>query len=69
MSAVNDLLGNYQHLIDDLLIVTGRAGVFDVVVNDETIYSKAETGRHANPGEVLDLFTAIVGPDVPRYGT
>ncbi len=66
---MNDLLSQYQHLINDLVIVTGRAGVFDVVVNDETIYSKAETGRHANPGEVLGLFAAIVGPDVPRYGT
>ena len=68
MSAVNDLLGNYQHIIDDLVIITGSAGVFDVVVNDATIYSKAETGRHANPGEILERFTAIVGPDVPRYG-
>ena len=69
VSAVNDILGNYQHLVDDLVLVTGRAGVFDVVVNDELIYSKAETGRHANPGEVLERFTAMVGTDLPRYGT
>ncbi len=69
MRTVNDLLTNYQHVIDDLQIVTGSKGVFDVVVNGQTIYSKAETGRHANPGEVLELFTALVGPDVARYGT
>ncbi len=69
MSAVQDLLGSYQHVIDDLTLVTGTAGIFDVVVNDQLIYSKAETGRHANPGEVLELFTALVGPEIPRYGT
>lgn len=68
MSAVKDLLSNYQHLIDDLTIIGGTKGVFDVVVNDELLYSKGETGRHAEPGEVLERFTSLVGPDVPRYG-
>ncbi len=69
MSAVNDLLSNYQHVIDDLTVVTGDKGVFDVMVDGEMLYSKHETGRHAEPGEVLGLFAALVGPDVPRYGT
>ncbi len=69
MSAVNDLLSNYQHVIDSLTLVTGTAGVFDVEVNGELIYSKAATGRHANEGEVLEAFSALVGPDVARYGT
>ncbi len=69
MRAATDLLTNYQHVIDDLTLVTGGSGVFDVVVNDELIYSKAETGRHDNEGEVLGLFTEFVGPDVARYGT
>lgn len=69
MSAVQDLLSNYQHVIDDLTLTMGSAGVFDVVVNDQLLYSKAATGRHANTGEVLELFTELVGPDVPRYGT
>ncbi len=69
MSATQDLLSTYQHVIDDLTLVTGAKGVFDVVVNDDVIYSKAETGRHAEPGEVLELFRAVVGPDVPEFGT
>lgn len=69
MSAVSDLLSNYQHVIDDLTLHTGTAGVFDVVVDDEVIYSKNSTGRHAEPGEILELFEAVVGPDVLRYGT
>lgn len=69
MSAASDLLSNYQHLIDELTLVTGAAGVFDVLVDDHPIYSKASTGRHADPGEVLENFTELVGSDVPRYGT
>lgn len=68
MSATNDLLSTYQHVIEDLRLVTGSQGVFDVTVDGELIYSKAETGRHAEPGEVLDLFRELVGPDVPEYG-
>lgn len=69
MSATKDLLSNYQHVIESLTLVTGTAGVFDVVVDGETIYSKASTGRHAKSGEVLDLFTKRFGEGVPRYGT
>ena len=68
MSAANDLLTNYQHVIDELTLITGAQGVFDVVVDGETIYSKGVTRRHAEPGEVLELFTERFGQDVDRYG-
>jgi selenoprotein W-related protein len=69
VSATNDLLSNYQHVIEDLRLITGGQGVFDVSVDGNLIYSKHETGRHANDGEVLELFTELVGPNVKRYGT
>ena len=68
MSAVSDLLSNYQNVITDLRLVTGDTGVFDVTVDGNLIYSKAETGRHAEDGEVLALFADLMGSDVPRYG-
>ncbi len=68
MGAAGDLLANYQHVIEDLRLVTGENGVFDVTVDGDLIYSKAQTGRHAEPGEVLDLFANLMGPDVSRYG-
>lgn len=67
MSAVSDLLTNYQHVITDLRLITGGSGVFDVTVDGETLYSKKETGRHAEDGEVLALFSELVG-DIKRYG-
>lgn len=69
MSAAKDLLQSYQHIITDLHLITGSSGVFDVTVDDTVIYSKDETNRFAEPGEVLELFGAHVGEDVRRYGT
>ena len=69
MSAADDLLSNYQHVIKELTLIPGTGGVFEVDVNGDLIYSKKATGRHAEPGEVLDLFTGLVGADIPRYGT
>ncbi len=69
MSAVEDLLTNYQHVIERLDLIMGSAGVFDVVVDGEILYSKGSTGRHADDGEVLRLFTETYGQGVLRYGT
>jgi len=66
--ATNDLLGAYQHVIGDLRIVTGANGVFDVTVNGDLLYSKHETGRHAEDGEILELFRGLIGPDIDVYG-
>jgi predicted Rdx family selenoprotein len=65
--ATSDLLSDYQHVIESLTLVTGSKGVFDVRVDGDLVYSKAETGRHAEPGEILGIFAGIVG-DIPRYG-
>ena len=67
MSAARDLIHDYQHVIDELTFVTGAKGVFDVVVDDELLYSKHATGRHAEPGEVLGLFRERYAADVPVY--
>ena len=57
-------MSNYQHVIEDLRLVTGRNGVFDVTVDNTTLYSKDETGRHAEPGEVLALFACGPGGSI-----
>ena len=69
MSAARDLLENYQHIIESLTFVTGEKGVFDVAVDGEVMYSKHATGRHAEPGEVLELFANSYADGVLRYGT
>ena len=68
MSAASDLLSNYQHVIDTLTLDTGSKGVFDVEVDGELLYSKHATGRHAGPGEVLELFRQRYTKNVTPYG-
>ena len=68
MSAASDLLSNYQHVVGELTLITGSKGVFDVVVDGDVLYSKAATGRHAEPGEVLELFEQRFAEGVTRYG-
>lgn len=69
MSAAKDLLQSYQHIIEDLTLVTGTSGIFDVEVNGEMLYSKDATGRHADPGEVLKLFAEQYAQGVLVYGS
>ena len=67
MSAANDLLRDYQHIIAELRLITGSKGIFDVIVDGEVLYSKAATGRHARPGEVLDLYRSRYAQGVEVY--
>lgn len=68
MSVTNEILTTYQHVIDDLTLITGDKGVFDVHVDDKLIYSKAETGRKPEDGEVVAAMRELI-PDVRPYGT
>jgi selenoprotein W-related protein len=67
VSAAHDLLHDYQHVIAELRLVTGSKGVLDVVVDDDLLYSKKATGRHANPGEVLELFRNRYASNIDVY--
>ncbi|MXW42296.1 MAG: hypothetical protein F4138_04815 [Acidimicrobiia bacterium] len=69
MSAANDLLKKYQHIIEKVYLITGTSGIFDVEVNGEMLYSKDATNRHAHPGEVVDLFAVKYAQGVPVYGS
>jgi predicted Rdx family selenoprotein len=64
----DEILSNYQHIIESFTFITGTKGAFEFTVNDELIYSKQTMQkRHAESGEVLALFQEIVGPDIPVY--
>ncbi|MCP4419454.1 MAG: hypothetical protein GY805_22815 [Chloroflexi bacterium] len=63
----DDILSNYQHIIDEFRFIMGSKGAFEFKVDDELIYSKKQIGRHAEPGEVLELFKELIGPNVEPY--
>ena len=59
MSLATDLLKNFEPEIEALSLVPSDAGRFEVTVNDKLLYSKLQTGRHAEPGEVVGLVKKI----------
>lgn len=67
MRAISDLIHDYQHVIVDVTLRMGEKGVFDVEVDGQLLFSKHAANRHAEPGEVLQLFKNLIGADVPIY--
>ncbi|WKD85865.1 hypothetical protein KCTC32516_01212 [Polaribacter huanghezhanensis] len=49
------LIKNFQHNINQLALITGSKGVFDIKVDDEIIFSKTVLNRYPNTGELVDL--------------
>jgi predicted Rdx family selenoprotein len=63
-----ELLADYQHIIEEITLITSSGGAYEVHVNDELIYSKKTIQRrHAEPGEIMGMFREIIGPDVPTF--
>jgi selenoprotein W-related protein len=58
---MDELLKNYEHLIETITLVPSDGGRFEVMVNGQLLYSKLGLHRHAEPGEVLRLIKKIVG--------
>ena len=49
----DELKGQYEEL--DVDLIEGGGGVFDVTVDGRQVYSKKDTGRFPEPGEVAKL--------------
>jgi selenoprotein W-related protein len=61
VSLTEELLKNYEHVIETITLVPSEGGRFEVTVNEQLLYSKLETHRHAAAGEVLGLVKKLVG--------
>ena len=48
MSLLEELLKNYEHLIEEVKLIPSDGGKFEVTVNGQLLYSKLATHRHAN---------------------
>ena len=60
MSLEKDLLKEFEHLIESVTLIPSDGGRFEVTVNGTLIYSKLQTKRHAEPGEVVGLIGKMV---------
>jgi selenoprotein W-related protein len=55
-----ELLKHFEHVVQTITLIPSDGGRFEVSVNGQLIYSKLETKRHAEPGEVLGLVRKLV---------
>lgn len=60
---VAGLLEEFEHKIDGVTIIPASGGVFEVMANDDLIYSKKATGEHAEyedvAGPLRDLLAKV----------
>jgi selenoprotein W-related protein len=59
VSLAKDLLERFEADIESITLLPSQGGRFEVSVEGLLIYSKLQTGRHANPGEVVELVRNI----------
>ena len=62
----DELLTGWAPIIEKIDLVPSSKGRFEVTLDGELLFSKAETGRHAEPGEVAGLVRARIGPEIER---
>ena len=60
MSLAGGLLKDYEHVIESVTLIPSDGGRFEVSVNGELIYSKLQTKRHAEAGEIINLIHKMV---------
>jgi len=58
---VAELLKNFEDRIESVTVVPSDSGRFEVSLDGQLIYSKLETGRHAQPGEIVGLIQESLG--------
>jgi len=60
VSLASEILKEFEYDIGNLTLVPSDGGRFEVTVGDELVYSKLQTHRHAEPGEVLGLVRKVI---------
>jgi selenoprotein W-related protein len=60
VSLADELLKDYEHLIESVMLIPSDEGRFEVSANGQLIYSKLQTKRHADAGEIINLIRKLV---------
>jgi len=56
----SELLKEFEYDIGNLTLVPSDGGRFEIKVGDKLVYSKLQTHRHAEPGEVVGLVRKVI---------
>jgi selenoprotein W-related protein len=60
VSLADELLKEYEHVIESVELIPSDEGRFEVSVNGQLIYSKLQMKRHAEAGEIINLIHKMV---------
>ena len=60
MSLASELLKKFEPEIEALTLLPSDGGRFEVSVNGKLVYSKLQTGRHAEAGEIAGLVKKLI---------
>ncbi|GAB4481686.1 MAG: hypothetical protein Kow0088_24110 [Anaerolineales bacterium] len=55
-----EILPEFEPDIESITLTPSDGGRFEVSVNGKLIYSKLQTGRHVNQGELIQLIRAYL---------
>lgn len=58
---VSGLLAEFEHKIDEITLIPGRGGAFEVMADEELLYSKKATGEHAEYEDVAEPLRELLG--------
>ena len=50
-----EVLKEYEYKVNSVQLIPSDGGKFEVMVDDKLVYSKLQTGRHVESGEVDKL--------------
>ena len=50
----------FEFKIENFTLVPSDGGRFEVSVNGDLVYSKLQTNRHAEPGEVAGMLRKVI---------
>lgn len=55
-----DLIKAFEPEIAEISLVPSEGGRYEITVDGKLVYSKLQTGRHAEPGEVVGLVKKVL---------
>ena len=50
-----ELLKTYEYKVDSVKLIPSDGGRFEVMVGDQLVYSKLQTGEHIEPTKLVEL--------------
>jgi selenoprotein W-related protein len=57
---MDELIKAFEPQIESFTLVPSDGGRFELTVNGKLIYSKLQTGRHVEPGELVGLVRKLL---------